>query len=179
MASSSTFSRDGIFAPGSSIKFISLDILANSTGELHLTDPDAQAIASMALGRSTRSRPAKQQRRKCVAAIKRCPNRLAASTRWQIGEAPSPTSEAAANRQQTNGRKHCHESSNHEVYAADPSSLTCPSWLDVPFTFDQRDHPSKIPASRDLPSHRWANHRPETSIQSPHGRGKRSQHNVR
>lgn len=26
----------------------------------------------------------------------------------------------------------------------DPSSLTCPSWLDVPFMFDQRDHPSKI-----------------------------------
>jgi hypothetical protein len=112
MDSSSAFAKDGVFAPGNSIKFGSLDFLTNTTGELHVISPDAQAVTSLAPQRSTRSSPEKQHRKKWPAALKRFPDG------WQVGEAPSPTSEAATNRQQTSGGKHRHESISQEVYAA-------------------------------------------------------------
>jgi hypothetical protein len=50
MTSLSAFAKDGVFMLGSSIKFGSLDFLANAIGELRLTSLDVLAIASMVPG---------------------------------------------------------------------------------------------------------------------------------
>jgi hypothetical protein len=131
----------GVFTPGSSIKFGSLDFLANSAGELCF---DAQVVISMPPRHSTRSRPKKRRHENRATAPKRHPNQLVASTKGQVGEAPSPTSETTANHQQRSGSKCHHESVTQKVYAAEPFGSLDPSWLKIPIAFDRRDHLGRV-----------------------------------